>query len=99
MNRRAFWIASTDCVGEGLQQVDGVLGEFAGRLAAHHQRADDLVGAAAAARSAARGSRRADDLVEHVGSRLVAQVGDLDRRALRRRLPDAGVADADVPLA
>ncbi len=45
--------------GEGLQQVDGALGELAGRLAAHHQRADDLVGAAAAARSAAPGSRRA----------------------------------------
>ncbi len=30
---------------EGLQQIDGVLGKFAGCLAAYHQRADDAVGA------------------------------------------------------
>ncbi len=31
--------------GEGLQQIDGVLGKFARLLAAHHQRADDPIGA------------------------------------------------------
>ena len=84
-------------VGEGLQQVDGGLRKFAGRLAPHHQRADDVVGT-----EQRHDQQRAEalaqvDLVDRRG-RLVLDVGDLDRLALASRPADVGVAGADAPV-
>ena len=83
--------------GEGLQQVDGVLGKLARRLAAHNQRADDLVGAEER-HDQQRAKAGPHHHIEYVGGRFAAHVGDLDGTPLRRRLSHTGVAQADVPL-
>ena len=45
LNRRAFWIASTDWAANVCSRLDGVLGKFTRLLAADHERTDDPIGA------------------------------------------------------
>ena len=67
--------------GEGLHQLDGILRERAGRAAADHQHADDIVAADAAARPD-RARKPARSMISlTLGGGFRAQVGDLDRLA------------------
>ena len=80
--------------GERLQQVDRALGKLAGRAAAHHQRADDAVGAKQRDQQARPVAGAQDDLVDRRG-RLLAQVGNLLGHPLLRRSCD-GLGDVGV---
>ena len=81
--------------GESLEQIDGRGRERARRAPAHDERADDAVGP-----QQRHDEKRAEPgLEDDVGDgivRLLHEIGDLHGRAPRRRLADAGGAEADA---
>ena len=97
-NRRAFWIASTDCAAKRLHQPHGGFGEFADRAALQYRRPEDAVGADQRHdqhRAVAGGDRQ---IAQRVG-RPLAQIGDLQRRAAGDRLAHPGDVFADIEVA
>src|SRR5262245_49542136 len=83
--------------GEGLQQLDRAPGKFARLAAAHHQRADDLLGADQRHRQKGTETGTNDD-VEHEGL-IGLDVRNLDRPSLLSGPSDRRLADPDTAIA
>ena len=83
--------------GKGLQQIDRLFGKLAGPFAAHHESADDASAPSSGMNSSARKPARTTTS-QDLGGRFLLHIGNLQRRALRGRLADTGIADVDVPL-
>ena len=80
---------------EGLQEVDGRFREQARLPAAHHERADDAVGAQQRHDEQRRDSRLAGRCRWTGDARLVGEVRHLDRLAPLRRVADRSLAEPD----
>src|SRR6516164_5702628 len=96
-NRRAFWIASTDCAAKVCKRSIVCLENYRGCFPADQEGAHYAIGAEQ--RDNQNGAVAGpQDYLENLRRGLVLQVGDLHRRAFTCRLSYAAISDADAPL-
>ena len=82
---------------ESLDEVHRVSVEVAGCFATHYQQADDIFPTKERRHQSRAIPGAQDDFVDRVG-RLLPQVGDLDRLALRKRSANVRLVKADVAV-